>query len=462
MLLKDFCSSREALRLLLAQLKSYDGLHLSHAFANSAKEVSLILENQHNTLGIQLYVSKSLTAVYLTEYKSDRKPRGQRNIFKEVWESPITELNVAINDRLFVLELDKNYKILIKFFGPNANILLYEGDNQIDAFRKNLKSDLQSTFPEFENENVGSQLKNERYIIQNNAGISTIEKTELNGFGTYELLFYEIPKFVNRNLLDQTKKIEIDRLSRYITDAEKKCKILSKQIDGIENESKKKKADLIMAYQHLFANSNSVEVEDFFTNTKVLLTIPKQKKPMEYAEELYKQQKVDKSRKQGLQDEITDLQSTIEKTKQQWAAVENAISYKELKKIIKFDTSTAKEIKLPFRRFSINGYEVYVGKSSANNDLLTLKFAKPKDLWLHAQNLGGSHVILKNKGNTNYPMPLIEKVGAIAAYYSQGRRSSMVPVIYTLKKYVRKPKGAPVGQVVVVGEKSIFVEPSLP
>jgi predicted ribosome quality control (RQC) complex YloA/Tae2 family protein len=124
----------------------------------------------------------------------------------------------------------------------------------------------------------------------------------------------------------------------------------------------------------------------------------------------------------------------------------------------------AARAQVPFRIFSVDGgFEVWAGKSSENNDLLTLRHAKPDDLWFHARGSGGSHVILKVRTGKGDPSKKAKQQAAgIAAYYSKMKNASMVPVAMTERKYVRKPKGAPPGTVVLEREKVIFAEPALP
>ncbi|MBN1447712.1 MAG: DUF814 domain-containing protein, partial [Bacteroidetes bacterium] len=105
----------------------------------------------------------------------------------------------------------------------------------------------------------------------------------------------------------------------------------------------------------------------------------------------------------------------------------------------------------------------WAGKNSANNDLLTLRHSRPNDLWFHARGAGGSHVVLKTGSAGGDPSKeAIREAAAIAAYYSKHRKGKRIPVAYTEKKYVRKPKGAPSGTVVIDREKVILVDPALP
>jgi len=118
----------------------------------------------------------------------------------------------------------------------------------------------------------------------------------------------------------------------------------------------------------------------------------------------------------------------------------------------------------PFpRRFtSISGLEIIVGRHDKENDEL-LKWARRNDLWLHAQGVGGSHVILRTPGKNQQPdHRSIEQAAAVAAYYSKSKTSAVVPVACTLLKYVVKRRGQGPGQVTYTREKVIFVEPGLP
>lgn len=119
--------------------------------------------------------------------------------------------------------------------------------------------------------------------------------------------------------------------------------------------------------------------------------------------------------------------------------------------------------RLPFRRFVVDGdLEVWVGKNSDNNDLLTTRYARPADLWFHARGVGGSHVVLRVHKGTIPTKTAILQTAAIAAYYSKYRKAGTVPVAYTERKYVRKPKNVKSGTVIMDREKVVLVTPALP
>ena len=139
----------------------------------------------------------------------------------------------------------------------------------------------------------------------------------------------------------------------------------------------------------------------------------------------------------------------------------------DLKKIIKEEKRTesvSSDETSRFRKFTINEkYEVWVGKDSISNDLLTTKYASQNDLWFHVRGASGSHTVLKVPGKKeDIGKEIIFKAASIAAYYSKARNSNSVPVAYCEKKYVKKKKGFKAGSVVMEREKVIFVKPSLP
>lgn len=120
--------------------------------------------------------------------------------------------------------------------------------------------------------------------------------------------------------------------------------------------------------------------------------------------------------------------------------------------------------KVPFRRYrSPGGLAIWVGRNNKENDELTMHQAHKHDLWFHAQQTAGSHVVLRSHMLNQMPAKAdIVAAAAAAAYYSKARTSSKVPVIYTEARYVRKPRKAAPGQVAVEREKSVMVEPALP
>ena len=116
---------------------------------------------------------------------------------------------------------------------------------------------------------------------------------------------------------------------------------------------------------------------------------------------------------------------------------------------------------LPFLHFkSTEGHDIYVGKNNYQNDALTMKFAKPNDLWLHIKDGPGSHVIIKSIDGAPISEEITLEGAMLAAYHSSGKMSSHVPIDYTYKKYVKKVPNAKPGMVIYTNFKTLYVTPT--
>ena len=114
--------------------------------------------------------------------------------------------------------------------------------------------------------------------------------------------------------------------------------------------------------------------------------------------------------------------------------------------------------RLPYREFvSIDGSALLVGRGAADNDRLTLRVARPHDLWLHARGVTGAHVVVRLvKGKSCSPETLVD-AATLAAHFSDLRGEMVVDVLYTPRRFVHKRKGSPVGSVTLGNEKVIAV-----
>ncbi|NOT59610.1 MAG: fibronectin-binding domain-containing protein [Acidobacteria bacterium] len=122
---------------------------------------------------------------------------------------------------------------------------------------------------------------------------------------------------------------------------------------------------------------------------------------------------------------------------------------------------TAKAPKLTgVRRYlSTDGFEILVGRSNTDNDHLTLRIAKSHDLWLHAADYAGSHVVLRNPQRKPVPPQALLEAAQLAAKFCQARTEARIGVNYCERKFVTKPKGFAPGQVRLSSFKTILVEP---
>lgn len=164
-------------------------------------------------------------------------------------------------------------------------------------------------------------------------------------------------------------------------------------------------------------------------------------------------------RKENVSDEARVLEEALKRFQEDFEEARNR--YPELLPPADQTASPTVLPRLPYKEYQTStGVTVWVGKTEADNDRLTLEFAKPHELWFHASQCPGSHVVMKFPHKKFVPSRReIEEAAALAAYFSKARKSARVPVSYTLRKYVRKPRQSKAGLVTLGRYETIMVEP---
>ncbi len=108
------------------------------------------------------------------------------------------------------------------------------------------------------------------------------------------------------------------------------------------------------------------------------------------------------------------------------------------------------------------GWSVLAGRTDEDNDRLSLRVARPDDLWFHVRGMPGSHVVLQGPPGEDPDRATVQAAAAVAAYHSKARHGGVVPVSCTKARYVTKPRGAKPGTVVIRNEKVLKVKPARP
>jgi len=102
-----------------------------------------------------------------------------------------------------------------------------------------------------------------------------------------------------------------------------------------------------------------------------------------------------------------------------------------------------------------DGWEIWVGRGARHNDRLTFRMARGNDLWFHARDTAGAHVLLRGTGTP--PGEAMHRAAVLAAHFSRLKDAGGGEVLYTPKKYLRRPKGGHPGQVLVRAEKVMHI-----
>lgn len=289
---------------------------------------------------------------------------------------------------------------------------------------------------------------------------------EAVGFSFYHLVKDE-DFFSQRNLLQRRLHQTIEKLNRAINELDK-LKEAPEKAELLEQNG-----HLLMANPMLSAEADFVEVQDFYKDGS-LRKIPL--KPglslVQNAEWYYERARNGrKSAESGLlrkvameekRRRVSMMVASLPEIKHRSDFEKWLKSNREFLGSIGIGEKADEQASQPFRTFEFGKYAIKVGKSAQANDEL-LRISHKEDIWLHARGVSGSHVIIPMQRSTAKPdHSVIEYAAKLAAYFSKAKGSSLVPVIFAKRKYIRKPKGAHPGAVKVDREEVILVEPAAP
>ena len=231
------------------------------------------------------------------------------------------------------------------------------------------------------------------------------------------------------------------------------------------------RGDLITANLYRMKGGERVlQAENYYEDGCPLIDIPLDPllTPQQNAAKNYKQYNKLKTAEFHLREQIEKAENErayLESVLQELAQAETEQEFNEIRRELQETnylkkSSGKKEQKRAFapRTFKTSGgFEVLVGRSNVQNDQLTKK-ADKRDYWFHTQHIHGSHVILRCAGLTPGDEDLRE-AAMLAAYFSQAKESSGVPVDYCPVKFVKKPAGARPGMVTYDNYRTLYVTP---
>ena len=259
-----------------------------------------------------------------------------------------------------------------------------------------------------------------------------------------------------------------------VTRIRRKLAIQEKELEQtFDRERLRQLGDIVTANLHKIQKGQTVlEAEDFYDEEMKVIQIPISNilSPQQNAAKFYK----DYARMKTAEKELTRQMELAEQELSYLLSVleelNRAGSEQELEEIrlelqqggyVKSDggKKRIKQSKLPPMRFeSTDGFAIYVGRNNRQNDELTFKSARKDDIWLHAQKVHGSHVIIACGGRP-VPDDTVTQAAQLAAYYAEAKGGQNVPVDVTPVKQVKKtPAGKP-GMVIYHTYRTVIVNP---
>ena len=500
--------------LSLALHQKMQGMELATCFTQNKDEIVFGFCNAQEDCYIRATLQADFACFHLLE-EFQRAKKNTLELFEEVIGKKILAVEVLENDRSLAFQLEDEFTLLFKMYGSRANIILFEQDTVVDIFHKKLQNDwdlklsllpkiisqtaenfqkegIKKTFPTFDKLML-AQIDQEASLEIQWQQIQRLLQVVQEG--KYYVGYYkEIPTLSLIDILDKSEVFQapIEALNTYYYafaktshfDKERQAakrrieKILHKTQNYIDKTFEKiaeledsknleKIGHILMANLHQIPEkAEKIVLHNFYTEKDVSIKLKADLSPQKNAEWYYKKAKNQKIELEKLEENLQARSLYLDVLQNHLQNLEQIESLKDLRNYLKDNKLDFQEEKaadlMPFKNFRIDGFTILVGKNAQNNDLLTQKYAYKEDLWLHAKDVSGSHVIVKYQSGKIFPKNVIEKAAQIAAYFSKRRNESLCPVIVTPKKFVRKTKDLDFGQVIVEKESVVMVEPQLP
>ncbi|MCK5742397.1 MAG: DUF814 domain-containing protein, partial [Chlorobi bacterium] len=323
----------------------------------------------------------------------------------------------------------------------------------------------------------------EFFIYENIDGQPLLSMTPLVGKGEPIHIFDSIHKAVYYRVVNALKTSNfLPRYKNILKQLDRKSHKLSRNLELPQDEQKHEErvnkykmwAELLISQPDQRRKpGDSIELTSW-DGTVLTIPLDKKKNISENSRRYFDKVKAQKEAANIRKKRRPKIEAELKEVTEALANLEAISENRRVKELDKLEKSIRHLLNIPmkyedktpaekFKTFDLGeGYTLYVGKNSTNNDELTMKFAKPNDLWFHARGSSGSHAVLPIQGSKKPHKQIIKKAASIAAYYSKSKNAKYTPVAYTYKKYVRKPKGAAVGSVVIAREEVVMVEPKLP
>ena len=273
-----------------------------------------------------------------------------------------------------------------------------------------------------------------------------------------------------RDRVKQQASELIRRVENELQKNRQKLKKQEKELLATENaEEFRQKGELLTTFLHQVPNDqNQVVLDNYYTNQPITIALDKALTPNQNAQKYFK-------RYQKLKEAVKYLTDLIEETKATilyLESVETVLNQAGLDEIAEIREELIEtgfirrrqreklhKRKKPEKYLASDGKTIiYVGRNNLQNDELTFKMARKDELWFHAKDIPGSHVVIS--GNLDPSDEVKTDAAELAAYYSKGRLSNLVQVDMIQVKKLNKPTGGKPGFVTYTGQKTLRVTPN--
>lgn len=433
-------------------------------------------------------------ALFPAAYR-DRPNRNSLRFFQDLEGARLLSAAIADADRFLTLTFDNRDALIIQAYGVRSNVLHIRDGIVVGAFRKagrleGSPAPLPSPAPRPEillpkqvpMQAAGQLLSDPRPAWLDGYGFTIASEDWLPGVRsrTYadvgEGVADSFWRILNETRLDARRGSLMAMLRRRISGLSvTEAQLANEPVRESRAAQYEHLGRLLTAYAHLRPDpgAGSIRLNDWTANgDEVDVVVQPDRTLVESAQWYFRKAKEARESAARSVGRLQEVRNQIQALNEAAATLESLSRaadldlwtkrYADVLRRMGMGTDGDETVRTPYRRFDIAGFEVWVGKNAQMNDEL-LRLARKDDVWMHARGSAGSHVVVRiRRRGEAIPKPVAEQAASLAAWYSKQKGSSLVPVILTLRKHVRKPKGAPPGAVLVDREDVLLVKPSLP
>lgn len=362
-----------------------------------------------------------------------------------------------------------DYNLIIQLTGRSSNLFLLDGRNFIiDSMRENSG----------EGQEIGDRYAPPKRPAAKAVPPKAEEVFPQNEFETLsEALDHHYRKLEREKIFQSKAQAARGKLKQELAKREKLLKNLSRDLESHgEPETWKRYGDLLLANTATAERRDGkIFVTDFYDEELPLIGIEVEENQSvtEAAEQFFKRYTKARNAQNEISKRLETLNEEISRLEKRQNELEQAVLDKDTdlieqiagkQKVERSEKGKQKnrESFSGARSYtSSDGFEILVGKGAKDNDHLTFRVAKSQDLWLHAADYPGSHVVVRNPNREDIPPKTLIEAAQLAAFFSQAREEAKAAVHYTQKKFIFKPKGAVPGLVNLSSFKTIMVEPKV-
>lgn len=298
-----------------------------------------------------------------------------------------------------------------------------------------------------------------------------------------ELLYRYYTDEINQQVFSQLRHQLTQKLNNILAKLRQKADTFKKRLQQSDQADEyRQKADLLMAHlQEWEPGMKEIILADFENNKPVAIALQPDKNAVQNAQSLYKQHQKLKRVKSAVEPLLAEVNGEIAYLEQVEDAIAQIDKYQTVEDLEALDEirdeligqkyledpeyrnrTSNESASTNFHRYRTpSGFEILIGRNNRQNDYLTFRVAGDYDLWFHAQEIPGSHVLLRLEPGAVPEEADLQYTANLAVYYSRARQTDQAPVVYTEPKYVYKPKGAKPGIAIYKQERILWGQPQL-